>query len=90
MTTSEAELSICFSQLKLVDQPNGIIKPCSIAHSGSAWEDMPNRYPPHQSVYSRFYKWCDDGTLEAVFHMLNAGADHETLSIDSTCRYRWK
>lgn len=61
-----------------------------LAHSGSAWEDMPNRYPPHQSVYSRFYKWCDDGTLEAVFHMLNAGAAHETLSIDSTCRYRWK
>ena len=54
----------------------------------SAWEDMPNRYPPHQSVYSRFYKWRNDGTLEAVFHMLNA--DLETLNIDSTCRYRWK
>ena len=54
-----------------------------LARSGSAWEDMPNRYPPHQSVYSRFCKWRDDGTLEAVFHALNA--DLETLSIDSIC-----
>ena len=36
-----------------------------LARSGSAWEDIPNRYPPHQSVYSRFCKWRDDGTLEA-------------------------
>ena len=56
-----------------------------IARSGSAWEDMPGRYPPHQSVYSRFCKWRDDGTLEAVFHALNADADLETLSIDSIC-----
>ena len=49
-----------------------------LARSGSDWEDMP----------SRFCKWRDDGTLGAVFHMLNA--DLETLSIYSTCRYRWK
>ena len=55
-----------------------------IARSGSAWEDLPERYPPHQSVYSRFCKWRDDGTLETVFHALNADADLETLSIDST------
>lgn len=55
-----------------------------LARSGSAWEDIPNRYPPHQSVYSRFCKWRDDGTLEAVFHALNADADLENLSIDST------
>ena len=42
------------------------------------------RYPPHQSVYSRFCKWRDNGTLEAVFHALNADADLENLSIDST------
>ena len=53
-----------------------------LARSGSAWEDIPNRYPPHQSVYSRFCKWRDDGTLETVFHILNA--DLENLSMDST------
>ena len=45
---------------------------------------MPNRYPPHQSVYSCFCKWRDDGTLEAIFHALSADADLENLSIDST------
>ena len=55
-----------------------------LARSGSAWEDIPSQYPPHQSVYSRFCKWRDDGTLEAVFHALNADADLENLSIDST------
>lgn len=55
-----------------------------LARSGSAWEDIPSRYLPHQSVYSRFCKWRDDGTLEAVFHALNADADLENLSIDST------
>ena len=56
-----------------------------LARSGSAWEDIPSRYPPHQSVYSRFCKWRDDGTLEAVFQALHADADMENLSIDSTC-----
>ena len=55
-----------------------------LARSGSAWEDIPDRYPPHQSVYSRFCKWRDDGTLEAVFHGLHADVDLENLSVDST------
>ena len=45
---------------------------------------MGRRYPPHQSVYSRFCKWQDDGTLETVFHILNADTDLENISIDST------
>lgn len=56
-----------------------------LTRSGSAWEDIPSRYPPHQSVYSRFCKWRDDGTLEKLFTALNADADFENLSIDSTC-----
>ena len=38
-----------------------------------------------QSVYARFSKWRDDGTLEAVFHALSGDADMENLSVDSTC-----
>lgn len=55
-----------------------------LARSGAAWEDIPDRYPPHQSVYSRFCKWRDIGVLEACFHALHADADYENLSIDST------
>lgn len=55
-----------------------------LARSGSAWKDLPECYPPHQSVYSRFCKWRDTGVLEAVFSALNADADLENLSIDST------
>lgn len=55
-----------------------------LTRSGSAWEDIPNRYPPHQTVYSRFCKWRDDGTLEQIFKSLNEDADYENLSMDST------
>ena len=45
----------------------------------------PERYGPHQSVYSRFCKWRDDGTLLRIFlQALNADADYENLCIDST------
>ena len=37
------------------------------------------------SVYARFAKWWDDGTLGTVFHALSEDADMENLSIDSIC-----
>ena len=43
-----------------------------LARSGAAWADIPERYGPHQSVYSRFCKWRDDGTLLRIFQALNA------------------
>lgn len=55
-----------------------------LARSGASWKDIPSRYPPHQSVYSRFCKWRDSGILEKVFHFLKSDADLENLSIDST------
>ena len=55
-----------------------------LARSGAAWADIPDRYGPHQSVYSRFCKWRDDGTLLRIFQALNADADYENLCIDST------
>ena len=42
------------------------------------WFFMGRRYPPHQSIYSRFCKWRDADILETVFHILNA--DLENLS----------
>ena len=56
-----------------------------IARSGARWRELPEAYGPWQSVYARFAKWRDDGTLETVFHALSEDADMENLSIDSTC-----
>lgn len=56
-----------------------------IARSGAQWRELPEVYGPWQSVYARFAKWRDDGTLEGVFRALSADADMENLSMDSTC-----
>jgi len=55
-----------------------------LAKSGAAWADIPERYGPYKTVYSRFCKWRDDGTLLSIFKALNKDADFENLSIDST------
>ena len=55
-----------------------------IARSGAAWRDLPERYGPWESVYSRFRKWTEDGILDNVFRVLTLDADEENLSIDST------
>ena len=55
-----------------------------LARSGAAWADIPERYGPHQTGYSRFCKWHDDGTLLRIFRELNEDADFENISIDST------
>lgn len=55
-----------------------------IARSGAQWRELPNYYGSWKSVYSRFCKWRDDGTLEKVYRALSADADMENVSIDST------
>ena len=45
---------------------------------------LPERYGPWKTVYSRFCKWRDDGTLLRIFQSLNEDADMENLSLDST------
>ena len=55
-----------------------------LARSGSAWRDLPECFGSWKTVYSRFCKWRDDDTPFNIFHALNAEADYENLSIDST------
>jgi transposase len=56
-----------------------------IDRTGAQWRALPEYYGPWQSVYSRFCKWRDDGVIENIFNALNADADTENPSIDSTC-----
>ena len=56
-----------------------------IVRSGAQWRELPEAYGPWQSIYARFAKWRDNGTLEAAFHAPSADADTENLSMDSTC-----
>ena len=55
-----------------------------IARSGVPWRDLPERYGPWESVYSRFRKWIDDGILDNIFRILSLDAELEELSIDSS------
>nr|WP_300129960.1 IS5 family transposase [uncultured Butyricicoccus sp.] len=61
---------------------NGMLR---ITRSGAQWRELPEAYGPWQSVYARFAKWRDDGTLKKVFRALSEDADTENLSMDSTC-----
>lgn len=54
-----------------------------LTRSDAGWEDLPERYDPWKTVYSRFCKWCDDGTLVRIFQTLNEDSDMENLSLDS-------
>lgn len=58
---------------------NGIVW---IARSGAPWRDLPERYGSWQTVYSRFHKWIEDGTLDNIFRVLSLEAELTELSID--------
>lgn len=45
-----------------------------IARSGAPWRDLPERYGPWETVYSRFRKWIEDGNLDNIFRVLSLEA----------------
>lgn len=55
-----------------------------LARSGARWSDLPARIGPHQTVYSCFCRWRDDGTLKKIFEICAAPCEGAELSIDST------
>jgi len=55
-----------------------------LCKSGAMWEDLPERYGPWKTVYSRFCLWRDNGVLAAIFEALSMDADYENLNMDST------
>jgi len=60
---------------------NGIVW---IARSGAPWRDLPERYGPWETVYTRFRELVDNGVLVKMFHDLNIDADMQDISLDST------
>ena len=55
-------------------------------NTGIPWRDLPERYGPWKSVYTRFRRWSLQGVWEHVFEELIAQdiVDESTLMLDST------
>ena len=41
-----------------------------VLRGGISWRSLPHEYPPWQTVYDYFRRWCDDGTWERIAAML--------------------
>lgn len=51
---------------------NGILW---VLRTGAPWRDLPERYGPWQTVYSRFYRWRQQGVWDALFATVQAQSD---------------
>jgi transposase len=62
-----------------------------VLRTGAPWRDLPERYGPWQTCYSRFRRWSEQGIWKSVLEQLQAQEDaagnldwHEA-ALDSTC-----
>lgn len=55
-----------------------------LARSGASWRDLPERYGPWETVYSKFRRWLEDGIIDNVFRVLALDAELDELMMDST------
>ena len=55
-------------------------------NTGIPWRDLPERFGPWQSVYSRFHAWTKAGVWEDILTALIGQdlVDETTLMLDST------
>lgn len=47
-----------------------------VVKTGCQWANLPKDYPPFQSVYYHFRKWCKDGTWETIHRALRYEQRH--------------
>jgi transposase len=66
---------------------NGILW---ILRTGAPWRDLPERYGPHGTASSRFYRWQQAGIWQRILEALqqqkdaDGQIDWETHAVDST------
>ena len=48
---------------------NGILW---VLRNGTAWRELPDRYPSYQTCHRRFQQWQRDGTIEKILSHLSA------------------
>jgi len=55
-----------------------------IGKTGAPWRDLPERYGPWETVYSRFRLWSKNDVFKELFEEFTKDADMQDVSIDST------
>lgn len=61
-----------------------------ILHTGAQWRELPERYGKWESVYHRFRRWTEDGTIDKMLVRLQMKLDEDgridldTWLVDST------
>jgi len=53
-----------------------------ILRTGLPWRDLPARYGPWSSVYTRYRRWCAEGLFARILHELAAAAEGELRHLD--------
>ena len=54
-----------------------------LARTGAPWEDLPERFGKHNTVYKRFQRWAKKGRWQAIFEALQ-DPDLEWIMLDTT------
>ena len=55
-----------------------------IARTGSPWRDLPDEFGAWTTVYTRFWRWAQNGVWESLFKALADDPDFEYLMVDSS------
>jgi transposase len=55
-----------------------------ICCTGAPWRDLPERYGPWKSVYTRFSRWTRQGIWQRVIDALGVDHDDSVIMIDAT------
>lgn len=51
---------------------------------GVPWRDLPKKFGPWQSVYTRFSRWGHQGFFDQIFEVVQDSLELDDLSLDSS------